>query len=89
MEQGIGSTPEVLGEVRAYLVPHHVCLWVAVQQEQRRAAPRVANPNRRLTGLDERCRESVKHHASSLDLLLGRAARPGSADAVTEKTSNG
>jgi hypothetical protein len=68
---------EVLGQSRSDLVPHHVCLRDAVQQEDRRALATAPHPNHRLTGVDHHVREAVKHPARS---ALGCRQRAPSTD---------
>ena len=55
---------EVARQARRHLVPHHVGLRMAVQQQERRPAAAMAHADRRLAGVDHRELEAGEHGAA-------------------------
>jgi hypothetical protein len=56
-----GDHGELLRQPRRHGVPHHVGLRVPVEQQERRAAPAMADADHRLPGIDQRELEPIEH----------------------------
>ena len=72
-----GDNGEMLGQEGCHRVPHHVCLRIAVQQQQRRSAAADAGEDQAAVGLELAVNEILEHGVGpSCEKSQGRSGSP-------------